>query len=134
MDNIITTEDIYNNLNIDLASRLKVSGQANATTVTSHYIAERQTEIVQYIALHCYDGINQAMAYFSDDFFIESLKEAVLQQVKYVLDNGDMNYGGILMQNAGIQKLSMDERIIGGISPKAHLILLNVGLLYLGRV
>lgn len=134
MENIITTEDIYNNLNIDLASRLNVAGQANATIVVNNYITERQEEIVEYIALHSYDGRFQAECFFTDEFYLDDLKRAILQQVKYVLDNNDMNYGGILMQSGGIQKLSIQERIVNMISPKAHLILANAGMLFCGRV
>jgi len=134
MENLITSEDIYNNLNIDLASRLNVTGQANATIVVNNYITERQDEIVEYLALHNYDGRMQAEMFFTDELYTDDLKRAILQQVRYVLDNSDMNYGGILMQGGGIQKLSIQERITAMISPKAHLILANAGMLYCGRV
>lgn len=132
---LITSEDVYNKLNIDLASQLNVAGQANATTVVNNYIQERQDEIAEYIALYAYGGKLTVEYYFNNEIYTDVLKNAILLQVRYALKNSETaEYGGILMQGNGIQKLSMAERLEANISPRAHTTLASAGLLYGGRV
>ncbi len=131
---LISKEDVFNKLNIDLEAFLGVKGQPNNTTVVGEWLGERQDEIADYIAQYAYNGRNQAIWYFNCGRYNEPLKKAILMQVKYVRDTGSREIGGIMLGTGGAtSKLSVDERLENVVSPKAVRILENAGLLYTGR-
>ena len=100
----------------------------------SEWLNERQEEIADYIAQYAYFGREQAEAYFTCGRFTESLKRAIICQVKYVRDTGGLEIGGIMLgQGGATSKLSVDERLENVVSPKSVRILENAGLLYTGR-
>lgn len=135
---LISKEDVYNYLNIDLNSFLGVQGQPNATLVISSWLSDRQDEIVSCIADFAYGGRKEALARIStpDIAAQTALKRAILAQCKYVYDNGEQGQvGGIMLgQGGSTSKLSIDERLDAQISPKAYQILSNAGFLYSGRL
>lgn len=135
---LVSKEDVYNHLNIDLDCMLGVQGQANATLVVSSWLTDRQEEIVSCIADFAYGGRNEALARINtpDIAAKTALKRAILAQCKYVYDNGEQGQiGGIMLgQGGSTSKLSIDERLDAQISPKAFQILSNAGFLYSGRL
>lgn len=137
MELVVTQEDLFNNYNIDLCSKLGVKGKANNTTVVNNWLNERQEEIVNYIGSFAYGGNPQAEQYFNfpiDTSVYKSLVKAVMYQCVYSLDNrAASKLGGIMMTGGQINKLTVSERIEAVIAPKAHMDLMNNGLLYTGR-
>lgn len=131
---LVTKEDVYNLLNLNLEEELGVSNQPNSTTAVNQFLKECHDDIKEYIGLYSYRGKLQAEKYFNIPCFASTLKDAVLEQVRYINANPDIRTtAGIMQQNSTIHKLTAEERIEAGISPKAKTILLNAGLLYGGR-
>lgn len=131
---LVTNEDVYNLLNLNLEEELGVSNQPNSTTAVNQFLKECQDDIKDYIGLYAYRGKWQAEKYFNTPCFFPALKDAVLEQIRYINANPDIKtMAGIMQQNSNIHKLTAEERIEAGISPKAKTILLNAGLLYGGR-
>lgn len=131
---LVTSEDVYNYLNINLAEDLGVEGQTNSTTVVTAFLKEAQEDIANYIAEHAFRGKAQAEQYFKCGRLEHSLKRAILEQVRYINANPDVRTNaGILLQNGAVHRLTVEERIEAGMSPKAVEILANAGLLYGGR-
>ena len=131
---LVTKEEVYNLLNLNLEEELGVSNQPNSTTAVNQFLKECQDDIKEYIGLYAYNGKRQAERYFNTLCFEQTLKDAVLEQVRYINANPDIRTtAGIMQQNSTIHQLTAEERIEAGISPKAKTILLNAGLLYGGR-
>lgn len=135
MTNLVTKEDVYNFLNLNLEEELGVINQSNSTTAVNQFLKECQYDIKEYIGLYAFMGAAQAESYFNIPALSQILKNAILEQVRYINANPDIRtMAGIMQQNSTIHKLTVEERIEAGISPKAKTILLNAGLLYGGKV
>ena len=134
MELLVTSEDVYNYLNINLATDLGVEGQPNSTTVITEFLKEAQEDVTNYISSHAFGGMTQTKRYFKSGRFDRILKRAILEQVRYVNANPDVRTNaGLMLQNGAIHRLTVDERVEASISPKAVEILSNAGLLYGGR-
>ena len=135
MELLISKEDVFNKLNIDLEAYLGVKGQSNNTTVVQAWLDERQREIIDVIADYAYNGIRQAKRLLVCSCYREEIKRAVLAQCEYVYTNSNQSLAaGIILNQGGVSsKLSADERLDANLAPRAYQILLNAGLLYSGR-
>lgn len=135
MNLLVTSEDVYNYLNINLAADLGVEGQPNSTMVIAEFLKEAHEDVANYIASHAFGGMAQAKRYFECGRYDRVIKRAILEQVRYINANPDVRTNaGLMLQNGAIHKLTVDERVEASISPKAVEILSNARLLYGGRV
>lgn len=133
MELLFTVSDVFNATNINLAERLGATD--NSTQYVENWCKERQDEILDYIGSFAWNGRKQAERYANSPYLAPRIVEAVMYQIRYVVENeGQSNIGGILLHSRGMSKLSIRERLEAGISPKAHRVLENNGLLYRGRV
>lgn len=133
MELLFTVSDVFNATNINLAERLGATD--NSTQYVENWCKERQDEILDYIGSFAWGGRKQAERYANSPSLAPRIVEAVMYQIRYVVENeGQSNIGGILLHSRGMSKLSMKERLESGIAPKAHRVLENNGLLYRGRV
>lgn len=131
---LITSEDVYNYLNIDLAQVLNVKNKPNETTVVTRFLEMAQDDVAEYIGLYAYRGREEADRYFANTKFTADLVNAILAQIDYINLNGKIvHYGGIMMQGNSLNKLTIAERLEANFSPKAHAILSNANMLYGAR-
>lgn len=132
---LITSEDVYNKLNINIAQFLRIDGQPNASTVVEHFLEEIESDVKEYIGAFAYRGREQAEWYFGQDRYAQPLTDALLAQVQYVCQNGRISdYGGIMLTNGTVNRFSLDERVQSNMAPKTHTTLENAGLLYRGKL
>ncbi len=133
--NIITNADIYNAINVDLAGRLNCKGQANETIVVGNFIAKAQRQVMGLVAQYRYGGQLEVEAQFSVETIPQPLKDAVIAQVEYNLNNLNITrLGGIVTGSGGnSEKFGIEERIQASWSPEAFQILRNGGYLYTGH-
>lgn len=130
---LITASEVYNKLNINLTEFLRVDGQPNASTVVEHFLEEIESDVKEYIGAFAYRGRTQADWYFEQEKYAQPLIDALLVQVQYICLNGRISdYGGIMMTNGAVNRLSIAERVQSNIAPKTHTILENANLLYRG--
>lgn len=130
---LITSEDVYNKLNINIAQFLRIDGQPNASTAVEHFLEEIESDVKEYIGAFAYRGRAGAEWYFEQAKYTQPLREALFAQVQYVCQNGRIaDYGGIMMTNGAVNRLSISERVQSNIAPKTHTVLENANLLYRG--
>ena len=135
MSLIITAQDVYNTLNIDLAAKLQCKNAANETTVVEHFLDKAQGYLFDFINLYRYryvdyENIDDCLAPHAR----KVLERAMLYQVEYMLKNRDSsNLGGIVMTSSGVQTIDRNLRMIDRIAPNAEQLLLTSGLCYSGR-
>lgn len=133
MELLFTISDVFNATNINLAERLGATD--NGTQYVEAWCLERQNEVLDYIASYAWNGRSQANKYANSPWASKFVVEAIMHQIRYVLENeGQSNIGGILLGANKVTKLSIAERLEAGIAPKAHRVLETNGLLYRGRL
>lgn len=130
---LIDVNEINEALGIDLQS--KIGKGQNNTTYTMRWIQKREDEILLLIAGHCWGGTEQAIRYTKNQRARDIIKEAIIDQVEYMLDNESIEkLGGIILSpNGVVQTLSKEQRMDAEISPRAYERLLNEGLLNANR-
>lgn len=133
MELLFTISDVFNATNINLAERLGATD--NGTQYVEQWCLERQDEVLDYIASYAWNGREQANRYANSPFLAKHIVEAIMHQIRYVLDNeGQGNIGAILLGANRVTKLTVNERLEAVIAPKAHRVLETHGLLYRGRL
>lgn len=136
MEILITPQDVYNRLNIDLAAKIRVKDQANETTATEHFIQRAQDYIFTFINARRYDFIafDNLTKEQLTDHAIKTLERALLYQIEYMTQNHDSGtLGGIMLTSSGVQTIDRTLRQEDKIAPNAEELLLISGLCYTGR-
>lgn len=117
---LITVEEIKNETGFDLSQLLSLSPQQ-----ADKWLARQEREIVNYIGKYAWGGVEQVKWYMKDAIKRSYIKEALMEQVIFLKQNN-------FVDSKAISKISVaqDTR---DISPIAHDILANAGLLYTGK-
>lgn len=136
MEILITPQDVYNKLNIDLAAQLNVKKAANETTAVEHFITKAQNYIYSFINARRFTYIDFAnlKANQLTEHTRETLKQALLYQIEYMIQNHDSaTLGGIMITSSGVQTIDRRLRQEDKIAPNAEELLRVSGLCYTGR-
>lgn len=132
---IITAQDVYNKLNIDLGAKLRCKDAANETTVVEHFLHKAQGYIFDFINRYSYRYFDyENESHCLNERARNALERAMLYQVEYMLKNRDSGeLGGIMLTSGGVQTIDRELRKQDRIAPNAEDVLINSGLCYSGR-
>lgn len=120
MENLIVkVEDVKNELDLDLVIEL-----GKQPKYVDRWLARIQRTVINHIAKYAYGGIRQVERMLTNQRCVESVKEAILEQIDYLASNNFVQADKV-MDVSG----QAAEPVI---APLAHQILLNAGLLYTG--
>ena len=118
---IITVEEIKNETGFDLAQMLGLETPQQA----ERWLNRIEREVLSHIGKYAWGGIEQAKKYLTNAKYREVIKEALMEQIIFLQHNNFVD--GNMIANATIAKDTLC------IAPLCHDILLNAGLLYVGR-
>ena len=129
---VLTTEDVLVNLNINLPNELRTNGLAADEANEAEKLLERVSKIIyRFIFSHTTKPKKIERQLALDPSFRDTIKEAMEEQLLYILANGDLtNVSGINTETGAV--ISRETLKSSSISPASIEILLNAGLLYCG--
>lgn len=115
---VLTPKCVFDELNVNLAQRLNVTGSANAQIAPNQVLNQISTTVYSEI----YDRSNQneiqEYALAKCPSLRKIIKEAMKQQVLYFLFNGDVSvYGGVDVKK-GTKAPSYNDRILAPMAEK----------------
>lgn len=136
IENIVTSEEVYQNYNVDLAEVLHVKGQTNNTTVVDNYLAEKQDLIFRYIARFRFNGMGDIPFLLSCQEYRKAIKKAVMLQIKYEMFSGvDLSTASRIYMDSNkimtIERGLIEEEMIA--REARDLLNACAGLMYCGR-
>lgn len=111
----VTVDDVQTEKGIDL--RAELNDDANSSDKAERFIKTIEDRIETYIASHFYRNVRREFACFSD-FQKEHFKKAILEQIEYVLENGDLGTLSGIEDGREIANRKTYEKIV--ISPYAR--------------
>jgi len=116
MELLVTTEDVKNELGIDLAQELGVQPR-----MANNYLFAKQEEVLTYIGNFAYYGAKQVQYYLTVARCVDVIRRAILMQVQ------------VLAERRWVE-LDIDAPNAQQISPRVKRYLGASGLLFTGRV
>jgi hypothetical protein len=129
---LVTKDDIFEELGIDLMNVLKITN----TQVLNNWLRRIERLIYFHVAQYCYSGVAAVERMINSEYARSVMRDAVMEQINYLAANRMLDPSRIIgIEGKGGAISVADPNTIRAytISPLAHEILLNGGLLYSGE-
>lgn len=114
---LITVEDVKNELDISIADELGLQPRQ-----VDKWIMRQQQTILNHIASHVDGGMAQAEILLQDESNAKAVRAALIEQINYIAVNN-------FVQPNSVMNVNGQQAVEPTISPLAHLMLLNAGLM-----